>query len=314
VLKNTLVNLLLPMADAFRHVFAGELSYGLKKCAQALPVLLNLRGQLGYVRLIREPHAQPLSARYPRLAYKWLGRSLSLGFSARTRLRIGLSHYQYLRDHTPPQLLGRLFDEPRLLWEEAVDAHHFRIVLSFPRPDDQEGDLALSFEMDGLPVCMTSFVFCEGGLLGLDAGTVMFVARMQGGAGRFEQVRVATQTCMDIVPADLLMAALSSLAQAFGVQRMVGVQTIHQVSRELKVGAPPFFDYDGFWSSYGSRRSADGLHLMALPYPEKPIDHIRSKHRGRTRRKREFKGRLAATVLQTCRRCICVPPAAAVLH
>jgi uncharacterized protein VirK/YbjX len=314
VLKSTLVHLLLPMVDAFRHVFAGDMSYGLKKCAQALPVLLNLRAQLGYVRLIREPHALPLSTRYPRLAYKWLGKSLSLGFSASTRLRIGLSHYQFLRDHTPQYLLGRLFDQPKPLWEEVVDVHHFRIVLSFPQPDDQEGDLALSFEMDGLSVCMTSFVFCQGSLLGLDAGTVIFVARMQGGAGRFEQVRVATQTCMDIVPADLLMAALGGLAQAFGVHRLVGVQTVHQVSRVLEVGAPPFFDYDGFWSSYGSTRSADGLHLMTLPYPEKPIDQIRSKHRGRTRRKREFKGRLAETVLQNCHRCICAPPAAPARH
>jgi uncharacterized protein len=314
VLKSTLVQLLLPMVDAFRHVFAGDMAYGLKKCAQALPVLLNIPGQLVYVRLIREPHALPLSTRYPRLAYKWLGKSLSLDFSARTRLRIGLSHYQYLRDRTPPHLLGRLFDQPKVLWEEVVDAHCFRIVLSFPRPDDQEGDLALSFEMDGLPVCMTSFVFCQGSLLGLDAGPVIFVARMQGGAGRFEQVRVATQTCMAIVPADLLMGALGGLAEAFGVQRLVGVQTLHQVSRVLKVGAPPFFDYDGFWSSYGSTRSADGLHLMPLPYPEKPIDQIRCKHRSRTRRKREFKCRLAATVLQNCRQCICVRPAGPALH
>jgi uncharacterized protein VirK/YbjX len=313
VLKSTLVHLLLPMADAFRHVFAGDVAYGLKKCAQALPILFNLRGQIGYVRLIREPHALPLSTRYPRLAYKWLGKSLSLGFSARTRLRIGLSHYLYLRDRAPQHLLGRLFESPKLLWEEVIDTRRFRVVLSFPRPDDQEGDLALSLEMDGLPVCTTSFVFCQGSLLGLDAGMVIFVARMQGG-GRFDQVREATQTCMDIAPADLLMAALGGLAAAFGVRTLVGVRTIDQVSRVLKVGAPPFFDYDGFWASYGSTRTADGLHLMALPYPEKALDLIRSKHRGRTRRKREFRSRLAAAVKQCCRSCVCPPQGDASFH
>jgi uncharacterized protein VirK/YbjX len=314
VLKSALVHLLLPMVDAFRHVFAGDVVYGLKKCAQALPILLNLRGQVGYVRLIKEPHALPLTTGYPRLAYKWLGKSLSLGFSARTRLRIGRSHYLYLRERTPQPVLGRLFEQPKLLWEEVIDSRCFRVVLSFPRPDDQEGDLALSLEMDGLPMCTTSFVFCHGALLGLEAGTVIFVARMQGGGGRFERVREATQTCLDIAPADLLMAALGGLASAFSIRMLVGVQTIHQVSRVLKVGAPPFFDYDGFWTSYGSMRTADGLHLMTLPYPEKLLGRIRSKHRGRTRRKREFRSRLAASVMQSCWRGVCPPRADSPRH
>lgn len=305
VLKSTLIHLLLPIADTIRHLFAGDLSYGLKKCAQALPVLLNLRGQLGYVRLIEEPYALPLTKRYPRLAYKWLGRSLSLDFSARKRLRIGISHYLYLRDRIPEHLLGRLFEQPKVLWEEVIGIRRFCVSFAFPQPDDQEGDLSLSFEMDGQLVCTTSFVFCNGALLGLAAGPVMFVARMQGGSGRFESVREATQTCLDIVPADLLMAALGGMASAFGIKAMVGVQTRNQVSRRLKIGAPPFFDYDGFWSSYGSSVTDDGLHLMTLPFPEKPLDRIRSKHRSRTRRKREFRGRVAESVKQGCWRCVC---------
>jgi uncharacterized protein VirK/YbjX len=309
LLKGTLIHLLLPAVDAFRHVFAGDAAYGLKKCLQALPVLLNLRGQVGYVRLIHEPHTLPLSTQYPRLAYKWLGHSFSLGFSARTRLRVSVSHYSYLREALPVHFLGRLFERPVTLWGAELAVHRFSVLLTFPRPDDQEGDLALTLKIDGLPLCTTSFVFCDGKLVGADAAHVMLVARMQGGVGRFERVRQATQICHDVAPADLLMAALAGVATAFGVEMLVGVSTHDQVSLSLEQGAPPFFDYDGFWSSYGSSVSACGLHHIVLPYPEKPLESIRSKHRGRTRRKREFRARVAEGVAQTCRRWVRLPPA-----
>jgi uncharacterized protein len=314
MLTGWLAHWLLPLVDAARHVFAADTAYGLRKCVQALPILLNLRGQARYARLIREPHTLPLTTRYPRLAYKWLGHSLSRRFSARTRLRVCVSHYVFLQATTPVHFLGRLFEQPLPLWDSQIEAHQFCVMMGFPRPDDQEGDVSLTFEMDGLPLCTASFVFCDGALVGGGPDPVMLVARMQGGSGCFDRVKEATRICHDIAPADILMAALSGIAAAFGIAVMLGVSTRDQVSRHLKEGVSRFFDYDRFWLSYGAVASAGGLHRIVLPYPEKRMDDVRSKHRSRTRRKREFKGRLAASVTGICRHWVSLPRAEACLH
>lgn len=285
-------------ASVVRHLFVDGVRDGIEKCWQALPILWNLREHRKYARVLCQPHVLPLKAAYPRLAYKYLGRSLSMRFTTRTRLKILREHYEYLGPRVRPDFLKSLFDSCPAVWHEEREGHCFDIKLSFPHPHDQEGDFALSFERDSVPLYQTSFSICSGDSVGARSPSVIFIARMQGGGERYGLIRAATQACMDVSPADMLMSALEGLSAALGIRMLVGVDAKSQVSKSDENKPQAFFDYDGFWRSYGGERTSNGVYAMRLPFPEKPIELIKAKHRGRTARKRVFKSEIAEQVHQ----------------
>lgn len=287
-------------SSVVRHLFADGLQDGIEKCWQALPILWNLREHRKYARVLRQPHVQPLKTAYPRLAYKYLGHSLSMRFTTRKRLKILREHYEYLAPRVRPDFLKNLFDSRPTVWQEEREGHRFDIKLSFPHPDDQEGDFALSFERDDVALYQTSFVICSGDSIGAHAPSVIFIARMQGGGERYGLIRAATHACVDVSPADMLMSALEGLSTALGIRMLVGVDAKSQVSKSAVDKPRGFFDYDGFWRAYGGDRTPTGVYAIRLPFPEKPIELVKAKHRGRTARKRVFKNEIAECVRQHC--------------
>ena len=58
--------------------------------------------------------------------------------------------------------------------------HVHRIWLSFPRTPYSEGDLALSFEVEGLDLYTLSFTIGPGTIAGVAADHAMYIARVQG--------------------------------------------------------------------------------------------------------------------------------------
>src|SRR5690606_28574972 len=112
------------------------------------------------------------------------------------------------------------------------------------------------------------------------------------------------KACQDIAPPDLLMSAVAGMAGALGIRMIGGVGIEHSISSESIQQSNMSFDYTAFWDRYQGKKTTGGHHLIALPFPEKPIQAIAAKHRKRTLLKREFKHQITASALDCVSRLV----------
>jgi uncharacterized protein VirK/YbjX len=253
-----------------------------------------------------------LAQRHPRLTIKYLGGNyLARCLSTKARLAILSHHYEFLRHSMKRGFAAQLCDVRPVLWQIASSDAQFEIRMSFPyslhHPDrtvDHEGDLALTMYMDSVPLYVMCMTIAPAGVAGITVpecggAHTLFVGRIQGADGRFEQIRHATKMLHDISPRDVLFAAAQGIAGAIGAKVVVGVSTEEQLFRpDAGDAADAFFDYSKFWEMLGARRTADNLFALTLPLQEKPIEMIAQKHKSRTLRKRAFKKQLCAEVCE----------------
>jgi hypothetical protein len=60
-----------------------------------------------------------------------------------------------------------------------------------------------------------------------------------------------------------------------------------------------YFAYDQFFAGYGGHElQGRGIHLVGLPYREKPVSEIKTNHRHRALCKREFRAAVRAQVVR----------------
>lgn len=272
---------------------------GLRVALLRIPVLLV--HPVGHTRLLRtllDPRIVGLTQRHPQLAWKYLGGNyLARRMTTRTRLESLTHHYDIVRTRLRAGFLDDVLAGRVTLWQDTHAEHRFSVTLAFPRsphhPDrmaDHEGDLALNFAMDGVPLYTLCFSVVPDSAVHLGCGNAIFLGRLQGADGRFEQIRLATRQLHDISPKDILLAALQGIAQALGIDTLIGVSNAEQLSKSRGVRAESvLFDYDSFWQSLQAQRTIDNLFMLPLPIPDKPIETIAQKHRSRTLRKRRYK-------------------------
>lgn len=253
--------------------------------------------------LLSEACLKPLVSLNPKLKYKYLRNdylfsSLSIGDA----LTIVLHHYHVLSKRVSIDFFPRLFRDKPLLWECEKGTTHFGIRMTFPRdfnlPDrmlDHEGDLALLFEADGIPIYVLCMTIVPNGVARkyfdiTNSKEVIFVGRVQGVADKFEKVRAATKLLHDVTPARLLVSATESIAKRFGIETIIGVSNGEQLSkRKYSDESECLFNYDAFWINMGAHATSRGLYSYQVGASEKPIEEVQQKHRSRTLAKRRFR-------------------------
>ncbi|MQA39046.1 DUF535 family protein [Rugamonas aquatica] len=277
---------------------------------RALPLIINGRGHMRLLRLLSSNGLASLSSLHPDLKYKYLRSnylfsSLSIGDA----LGIVFHHYRVFSGKISAEFFPRLFRDKPLLWSLKQESGDFGIRMMFPhdlkRPQrmlDHEGDLALVFEADNLPIyvlCMTIVpnVVARKYFHTVDNKDVIFVGRVQGVPGEFEKVRAATKRLHDITPARLLISATEAVAELFGIETIIGVSNGEQLSkRKDHDEVECLFNYDAFWTSIGAHATHGGLFSYQLHGSEKPIEEVQQKHRSRTLAKRRFRAEVVATL------------------
>lgn len=279
-----------------RYVIHRGLGFALRKTWAAVRLLCSLRAHAKVLRVLSHPEFRGLPRVRPRLPFKYFGVYVALGLPLRTRRAILVTHYEFLRRHFVDGFLDEVLERPPVLWQQTLDDREFRIHLDFP-PSDYEGDLRLLFTMDGVEIYRLIFVFAPGAELGSGDGPVMVVSNIQG-AQDFDRVKVATKVCHDVQPSNLLMAALNGVAESTGISRLVGFHN----SRMISGGRELFFSYEKFFIGYGGEPRDGMSYHVALPYAEKPVTEVKSNHRTRTLRKRQFKGDIQSEVAAAVRR------------
>jgi uncharacterized protein VirK/YbjX len=273
-----------------RYVSHRGAHFAAGKTWRAARLLLSFGSFIRLLRLLSHPQSAGLAREHPGLPFKYLGDYVALRLPMRVRRSILESHYRFLQQKFTVTFLDLVRRERPVLWQASLDGRSFHILIDFPERH-YEGDLRLNFAMDGAELYRLIFVFAEGRDLNFEEGIILIMTSIQGD-GDFSGIKLATKTCHDTQPAHILMAALSGLAESTGIATLFGFHETRQISR----GDELFFSYERFFESYGKEITDTKMYQIRMPYFEKPVAEIKTNHRSRNLRKRQFKAEIRAQV------------------
>jgi uncharacterized protein VirK/YbjX len=244
---------------------------------------------------------------YPRIIFRYTLPYLSADFERYQRLEMMKAHYHFINRQFSPQVFAKMLVSGVCLHRWCEAGRTFSIILRGPClvTRHREGELSLVFQIDGSDLYKVAFSLFPKAVLkelahpgdGLGARDCLYVGQIQGQSGQIELLREASSLCRDVAPQDALMSALAGVAQACSIDTVLGVLGHHNLSLDALSKSQSHFDYDAFWARYHAVPVMGNRHcMMTIPYPEKSIQEIASKHRRRTLDKRQFKQGLVTAV------------------
>ena len=244
----------------------------------------------------RCPWLCPVMNRHPILFRPLLSRFLD----ARVGRRAAFSHYAHDLEFVASRLRAALpwFFPTALeatLWSDPVDGYRVSIAMNLAHP--QEGLWQLGLDS---PTGLRLFSICFSVL----PGPCLFVGAVQGGRTTAEadvdrQIRVATRQLEGLRPHFLLFGVLRAVAAAWGVRRMVGVSSRHQLkSGRLREGrAALLFSYDRYFGELGASRRADGNWDVPVVSAARDLAAVPSRKRAMYRRREVLLSRIQDAVV-----------------
>lgn len=272
-----------------RQVRSKEYPFALRTFYRAMKIPLNIPGHVKLLDVLTRPSVMGLTSRHPLLVYKYLGTYLASSFTRKTRLAIQMNHYRYLSERVSENFLARLVDHSVRLWEGNIDGLAFSITLRIPLENDNEGDISLFFEINSEKIYEISFTIAPGYPLQMDHEQVLLIGRVQGVSGKYDLIRQAGKSFHGILPGRLLLYAAEAIAQALDIHVVVGLGNGEQILKDWSARSEVGFDYDEFWHSFNGEKTSGNLFVLPIPFPEKPIEQVKSSRRGQALRKRMFR-------------------------
>lgn len=260
-----------------------------KRVRQGLYFISHRADHAEYMRVIRRARAAGVAPADKLIDLKYLGVYLSEFMSTETRRRILMDHYAFLSNTVAGAGRGTSWAAGVTIWQRRDDAigQDFRIVLEQSALSPMEGESQLRFEMGERTLCTLTFSFLHGASIDLPHAQIMFIGGVQGGLNCQQEIRIAAKSNGEIVPNALLLIAAKGIAEALDVGHIVGVASDGQAAMGY-AREKIRFSYDAMWLDAGAIHTAGGFFIVT-PGVEKPIDDIASKHRSRSRRKRQLK-------------------------
>ncbi len=178
--------------------------------------------------------------------------------------------------------------EPIVLWRP--DHSIYRAEFSVNDQTPQEGLWRLCLaRQDGVRVYSLTFSVVHDKLV---------IGSMQGPppvADALAVIRQATKDLHGLRPHVLLVDVARSVAHAWALKRLCGVDPSHQLKAapDSSDTERVHFDYRGFWAELGGARAPDGYWSLPLVSVSKPLEAIESKKRAMYRATRDHAGRPA---------------------
>jgi uncharacterized protein VirK/YbjX len=258
----------------------------------AAPLLHSFPEHLNLLRVLSHPQTSEIARKQPLLAFKYLVDYVALELPVKTRRSILVSHFRFLQRTFNTSFVDSVDRLSPMLWRSASGETRFDIAMQLNKIG-REGELALTFNIDGTEAYRLVFVCASGREFGLPDEPIIIVSCIQG-VGGFQCIRLATKTCHDIQPAYMLMAALGGFADVARVSTILGVHQTRQLWRSDKL----FFSYQQFFETYGHEIPELKMYRIRVPYLEKPLAEIAANHRARNLRKRQFKANIHDQVVQ----------------
>jgi len=273
----------------------------------AWSVVRNLRGQIELLRIFSLPAFRSLVPLDPLLLFRHLSREyLFRGLSSSQRTASILNHYRFLISRMSKPALRQFGRWEVVAMEHRQDGRSFAVTLGLPRKEDiWEGESILQLKVDDAPVYVLQFTIVPGRLLHSEQRNVVFIQRVQGVKGCFEQVSAATRAFGDIAPPLLLATVLRGIAAAWEIRELAGISAKSQAcNRFLDVESSSSLlraAYDDFFVQLGATRVSTDFYSLPLPLEGRPIKQGGNGHNARTRKRRALRDEIANRVCQAFR-------------
>lgn len=271
-----------------------------------LGVMVHYLSHRQWLKVIQSPSSRSILARYPRFAFKYTSPYLSRNIPRERRLQMLQGHYAFINQTMRRGFFEQVLDDRMPLWEFSTDERTMHIDMTGPCLSTlhREGEITLNFRMDGQTLCRLACSVVpvhtlprpDASQSHWGASHVLYVGQVQGVPHLFDAMKLATRLCHDISPVDMLLHALTGLGQVWDIDEVLGVCNSQHISASKFMSSQHPFDYDRLWQRYGGSQDSEGHFHMDLPFPEKPLNFIANHHRGRNRRKRQFKQTMAGEV------------------
>lgn len=214
---------------------------------------------------------------------------LTKDLSLRERVRRVVVHYGFEDDTFDAAYKQAVYCGGGLpLWRHEADGRVFEIRLQMACRLNAEGDLMLIALVDGKCLHRLSFSWVDGEFAGVDLPMLPFAARNQGyredGSDALEAFERAFPNNS---PSFFCFAALNGIAQALGMNRIVGVKSTCQSAYEPAAEKHFTNAYDNFWQTLGGINTPGRTWEIALPLQLRPLSETPAKHRKRAAMRRE---------------------------
>jgi len=215
------------------------------------------------------------------LTERYQHRYIHKAWSWQKRMDVLRGHYEFALTHFPRPLFHMLYRERTVLLGKVTlrNGEPLSLVLKAPYRRAREGEMTLSLvDHQGMQLSYAAFSF-------MDDGKAIAIGCLQGAPNHagLEAVRELTRQCHGLRPKNLLLSLIRALAEAFEVERVLGISNESHVFAGIadKVKA----DYNGFWRESGGTETADGFYAMAPHEPVRCETEVESKRRSEFRRR-----------------------------
>jgi uncharacterized protein VirK/YbjX len=183
------------------------------------------------------------------------------------------------------------------VYKTFVGADSYECRLQNERVHPNEGELSLCFYFNNKFLYSLSFTFVPGSIFELKQRTAILISRMQGQEGAFDVIRAATRELHDVSPQHLLYAILQGIAKGAGVECVVGICSVNQLSFRAVKEAQLRKVYDEFFHAIKCRGPVNDFYIadVSETWLKKSLANV--SHRSRVRKKRAFKQDIAQSIV-----------------
>jgi uncharacterized protein VirK/YbjX len=260
-------------------------------------IVFGFPRQLEIFHILKRPAYADLVRIDPRLPYKCLTSDyLARGLTIVERQACFAYHYRRMAALLPDHLLRQALFSWITLEEIHEDGHTFVLKMGRSRPKNREGEMSLLLDVDGELVSILSFTLVPGWVVKSEAEEVLLITCLQGKPQKFSQVHLAMKSLQGVAPAAFLIAALSGVALAFGIQEMAGICAESQTCYGRDDNAAFKASYDDFWIALGATQRSGNFFLGPLPPREKPLELVKPGNRPKRKAQRAFKRQIIEKV------------------
>ncbi|MFT3935435.1 MAG: DUF535 family protein [Chitinophagaceae bacterium] len=257
---------------------------------RVLQMAKHIRQHMALVKVLEPMKELPLISK--RTSFIYMLHYVSRNMNIKTKLNVLTHHYQFLQEIFPKTSIEKLFDKGIECWSTQSEGDKLSVRLAHSGYLEFEGSLSLFFYVNDKPISTMSFTFAPGHSLGMPDDKVIFVSLLQGKVGEWESISKATKMMNDLIPSTILMSVVEGIALALGIKNIVGICAKHQLSKETVTDAHAN-NYDNYWISQGGIQTEEGNFQFSCPLPNKPIEQVKAKYRGRTLTKRAKRAEVA---------------------
>jgi uncharacterized protein VirK/YbjX len=215
---------------------------------------------------------------------------LIAGQTMQQRSQCVLAHYGFEDAHFNAAYKRAVYLDPQglILWSKTVGESTFAVRLALEINAPSEGDLRLTFLVNGQNLHRISFSWVDGSIAGQPPRPTIFVGRNQGRARDGSNLHEMFEAAFPQNAASFFCVyALQGVALAMDMGSILGVKSTSHIVYDEEAATQFGNAYDAFWTGLGGVELARGAYQLPLPFYAKPLSEVSTKHRKRSASRRE---------------------------